>query len=77
MLVGGTSDVNATFSATFKLVEAVTRAGKPYDLKVFMEQNHSLAGIEDYWSETVRQYLVKHLTPQQPGEARAGEEAGR
>jgi len=65
MLVGGTSDVNATFSATMKLVDAFTRAGKPYDLKVMLEQNHTLTGIEDYWSETVRQYLVKQLRPQE------------
>jgi dipeptidyl aminopeptidase/acylaminoacyl peptidase len=63
MLVVGTSDVNATFSATMKVVEALTRAGKPYDLKIFLEQNHGLAGVQDYWQETVRQYLVEHLKP--------------
>jgi dipeptidyl aminopeptidase/acylaminoacyl peptidase len=63
MLIGGTSDVNATFSATMKLVEAFTRADRPYDLRVFLEQNHTLTGFEDYWQETVREYLVKHLKP--------------
>ena len=63
MLMHGTSDVNATFSATMKVVDALTKAGKPYDLKVFMEQNHSLGGIQDYWQETVRQYFVQHLKP--------------
>jgi dipeptidyl aminopeptidase/acylaminoacyl peptidase len=64
MLVVGTSDVNATFSATMKLVDALTRAGKPYDLAVFNEQNHSLTGIQDYWQEIVRRYFVEHLKPE-------------
>ncbi len=63
MLMHGTSDVNATFSATVKVVEALTRAGKQYDLRIFPELNHSLTGVEDYWSETVRQYLTEHLKP--------------
>jgi len=63
LLIVGTSDVNATFSATMKLVEAFNRAGKPYDLHVFPEQNHGLAGIQDYWQETVRRYFVDHLQP--------------
>jgi len=44
-------------------VEAFNRAGKPYDLHVFPEQNHGLAGIQDYWQETVRRYFVDHLQP--------------
>jgi dipeptidyl aminopeptidase/acylaminoacyl peptidase len=63
MLVVGTSDVNATFSATMKLVDAFTRAGKPYELKVFNEQNHSLTGVQDYWQETVRRFFVENLKP--------------
>ncbi len=63
LLLHGTSDVNATFSATMKLVEALTRANKPYDLLVFPEVNHSLTGIEDYWSEAARRYLTEHLKP--------------
>ncbi len=63
LLIVGTSDVNATFSASMKLVDAFTKAGKPYDLRVFMEQNHSLTGVQDYWQETVRQYFVEHLKP--------------
>ena len=35
LLVHGTSDVNATFSATMKMVDALTRANKHYDLIVF------------------------------------------
>jgi dipeptidyl-peptidase-4 len=63
MLLHGTSDVNATFSATMKVVDALTKAGKPYDLRVFPELNHSLTGIEGYFAETVRRYFVEHLDP--------------
>ncbi|MEO8449939.1 MAG: DPP IV N-terminal domain-containing protein [Gemmatimonadota bacterium] len=64
LLIGGTNDVNATFSATIKLVDAFTRANRPYDLRVFAEQNHSLAGVNDYWRATVRDYFVKYLKPE-------------
>jgi dipeptidyl aminopeptidase/acylaminoacyl peptidase len=63
LLIVGTSDVNATFSATMKLVDAFTKAGKHYDLGVFLEQNHSLAGVQDYWQEQVRRYFVEYLKP--------------
>jgi len=63
LLLHGTSDVNATFSATMKLVDALAKAGKPCDLKVFPELNHSLTGIEAYFAETVRRYFVEHLRP--------------
>ena len=59
----GTSDVNAIFSATLKLVDALTRSGKSYDLRVFLEQNHSVTGITDYWHETIREYFERHLRP--------------
>ena len=47
-----------------KLVDAFTRASRPYDLRVFLEQNHSLAGVNDYWRATVRDYFVKYLKPE-------------
>ena len=63
MLMHGTSDVNATFSATMKVVDALTRANKQYELRVFPEVNHGLAGIYDYWIESTRQFFVRHLKP--------------
>jgi dipeptidyl aminopeptidase/acylaminoacyl peptidase len=63
LLMAGTSDVNATFSASMKVIEALTRAEKPYSLRVFLEQNHSLTGIADYWRETQRRYFEQHLRP--------------
>jgi dipeptidyl-peptidase-4 len=64
MLIHGTSDVNATFSATMKMVDALTRAGKPYDLVVLPEQTHRLEGGSlEYVREAVRRYFVEHLKP--------------
>jgi len=63
MLLHGTSDLNAPFSSTMKLVDALTRAGKPYDLRVFPELNRGLTGVVDYWYETHRRYFLEHLKP--------------
>ena len=64
LLIHGTSDVNATFSATMKMVDALTRAGKPYDLMVLPEQTHRLEGqSRDYVLDAVRRYFELHLNP--------------
>ena len=64
LLIHGTSDVNATFSATMKMVEALTRAGKPYDLVVLPEQTHRLDGTSrEYVLDSLRRFFVRHLEP--------------
>jgi dipeptidyl aminopeptidase/acylaminoacyl peptidase len=62
LLIHGTSDVNATFSATMKMVEALTRAGKPYDLIVLPEINHHPTGAsQEYWLSRLFDYFAEHL----------------
>jgi dipeptidyl aminopeptidase/acylaminoacyl peptidase len=63
LVIAATSDVNATFSASMKLVEALTRAGKPYRLKVYLEQNHAFDGIYRDWHEAVARFFEEHLRP--------------
>jgi fermentation-respiration switch protein FrsA (DUF1100 family) len=64
LLIHGTSDINAPFSATMKMVEALTRAGKPYDLIVLPGDNHSFAGERRrYWRQAIRRYFETHLCP--------------
>jgi dipeptidyl-peptidase-4 len=64
MLVHGTSDVNATFSATVKMIEALTRSGKPYDLVIVPEQPHDFSGLSGrYVVETVKRYFTENLQP--------------
>ncbi|MEO7964192.1 MAG: prolyl oligopeptidase family serine peptidase [Gemmatimonadaceae bacterium] len=40
LMIHGTSDVNATFSSTMKMVNALTENEKPYDLMIVPEMNH-------------------------------------
>ncbi len=62
LLVHGTSDVNAPFSSTMKMVEALTRAGKPYDLIVLPDLNHTWAGTSGaYMRNMVGRYFMEHL----------------
>jgi dipeptidyl aminopeptidase/acylaminoacyl peptidase len=69
LLMIGTSDDDVRFSSAMKMVEALVRAGKPYDLIVLPEQPHSLANMDpsvySYWQERVRAYLEEHLKPEQ------------
>jgi dipeptidyl aminopeptidase/acylaminoacyl peptidase len=67
LLVHATSDVNATFSTTMKMVDALTRAGKAYDLMILPEEDHLPKGTSlGYWIEGIRRYFVEHLEPR-PG----------
>jgi dipeptidyl aminopeptidase/acylaminoacyl peptidase len=52
--------VNATFSATMKMVDALTKAGKPYDLVVMLEQNHTPT---PYALNRMRMFFEEHLKP--------------
>jgi len=71
LLMIGTSDDDVRFASTMKMVEALTRAGKRYDLVVLPEQPHSLAKMDPsayrYWQERVREYFQEYLRPEQEG----------
>ena len=58
----GTSDF--LFSHTMKMVDALIRADKPFDLLVLPEQSHGPTGRSGkYWREAVRRYFQEHLKP--------------
>jgi len=68
LLIHGTSDDDVPFSGTVKMVEALIRAGKPYDLLVLPEQTHAIGssiadGERSYVSEAIRRYFQEHLKP--------------
>ncbi len=67
LLIHGTSDINATFDATMKLVEAFIRAGKQFDLLVMPGQDHNFNGWDGkgfiYWLDAVPRYFLEHLSP--------------
>jgi dipeptidyl aminopeptidase/acylaminoacyl peptidase len=65
LMIHGTSDVNATFSATMKMCEALARADKPYDLVVLPDADHHFknAGMHQwrYQNAAKMRYFVAHL----------------
>ena len=67
LVAHGTSDVNATFSSTMKLVHALVQANKPFDLLVYPEADHWMRGpIENagnYQEQRRVQHFVEHLEP--------------
>ncbi len=67
LIVHGTSDVNATFSATMKMCAAAARAGKHVGLVVIPEADHGfMAGeisFERYMREALMLHFVEQLAP--------------
>lgn len=62
LLIHGTSDNVAPVSETMKMVDALVRAGRPFDLLLLPEQGHSLWRLP-YWRDAVRRYFQEHLKP--------------
>ena len=64
LLIHGTSDVNAPLTATMQMIDALTKAGRPYDLILLPDQDHLPAGqAAIYLLQQQRRYLVEHLNP--------------
>ena len=62
LLIHGTNDVNATFSATMKIVDRLIEADKPFDLLVVPEMAHGMLGKgREYTIKRVGEYFVQHL----------------
>ena len=63
MLVHGMIDENVHFRHTARLINALIRAHKPYDLLLFPDERHMPRKIEDqiFMEEQIREYFVKHL----------------
>jgi dipeptidyl aminopeptidase/acylaminoacyl peptidase len=68
LLIHGTSDVSVRFSNTMKMVEALIRAEKPFDLLVLPDQPHDIWSArvsgKTYWRERMRRYFQEHLNPE-------------
>ncbi len=66
LLVHGTHDVAVPFSHAMKMIDALTRAGKPYDLIVLPGWGHWYPDTEvweRYRLEAYRRYFQEHLKP--------------
>jgi len=66
LLVHGTHDVSVPFSHAMKMIDALTRAGKPYDLIILPGWGHWYPDTEvweRYRLEAYRRYFQEHLKP--------------
>ena len=65
LLIQGTSDLSVPISQTMRMVDALVRADKPFDLMILPEWGHwGNERIERYWMDRVVDYLQEHLKPQ-------------
>jgi dipeptidyl aminopeptidase/acylaminoacyl peptidase len=64
LLTHGTSDVNAPFGETIRMIDALTRAAKTYEFVLLPEGTHALAGTDAaYRSAAERHFLERYLLP--------------
>jgi hypothetical protein len=73
-MIHGTSDVNAPFATTMKMVDALIRAGKPVDVMAIPEMDHAggfnntvpsgVTSLSQYLNGATARYLVEHLKPE-------------
>jgi dipeptidyl aminopeptidase/acylaminoacyl peptidase len=64
LFVNGTSDW-ATLPDTIRMIEALVRAGKSYDLILLPEQGHGPTGKSmTYYIEGAKRYFLTHLPPE-------------
>ncbi len=71
LIIHGTSDADVPFSNAMKMVDALIRAGKPFDLLVLPGAGHyynigtSLSDVtsKTYVFEAIRRYFQEHLKP--------------
>ncbi len=63
LLVHGLIDENVHFRHTARLIKALIKARKPYDLLLFPDERHSPRGLADriYMEERVRDYFIENI----------------
>jgi dipeptidyl-peptidase-4 len=63
LLVHGLIDENVHFRHTARLINALIRARKPYDLLLFPDERHMPRRLEDriYMEERIRDFFVENL----------------
>ena len=63
LLIHGTADINAPFSTTMRMVNALIKAGKQHDLCVFPGGTHRLQGAQaKYERELITSYFLNNLS---------------
>ncbi len=64
LLIHGTADVNAAFSATMKMTSALIEAGKQHDLVVIPGADHAMQVGGAYVMRAQREFFAEHLEPE-------------
>ncbi|MBQ8712734.1 MAG: prolyl oligopeptidase family serine peptidase [Prevotella sp.] len=59
LLMTGEVDENVPVASTYRLANALQKAGKRFDMMIFPEQGHGLYG--DYYQNIIRYYFLDHL----------------
>lgn len=60
LFIHGTSDINAPLSTTIRMIDALTKAGKRYDLILLPGEDHFIEG-ERYVNDAIRRYFEENL----------------
>ena len=64
LLIQGTSDLSVPMSQTMRMIDALVRADRPFDLMILPEWGHwGNERIERYWMDRVVDYFQEHLKP--------------
>jgi dipeptidyl aminopeptidase/acylaminoacyl peptidase len=66
LLIHPTADRYCHLSNTMKMIDALIRANKPFDLILLPDENHGLYAKKESWPyvwEAVRRHFVEHLKP--------------
>ena len=67
LITHGGIDENVNPSATFKLAEALVKADKEFDMKIFPSQRHGYRDhVRDYFTKLRWNYFVEHLRGVEP-----------
>jgi dipeptidyl-peptidase-4 len=63
LLVHGTSDDNVHIENTYRFIDALTAAGKPYDLQIYPGKTHSIRGHDArlHLYRAIERYFKDHL----------------
>jgi len=61
LLTTGDVDNNVHHAGTFRMAEALIRAGKRFDMFIFPGQRHGYGNMSDYWYWKRAEYFVQHL----------------
>ena len=61
-LANFTADVNAPVSTTMRMVDALVKAGKRFDLLILPQETHFFQGdAREYWFDTLCRYFLENL----------------